>query len=337
MEPKASSKSTALPYTQIPPMCHSVSPFPRPWVTSYHQCPFHYFSCSSPYNYYSQNWVHLPCIHAHVSTPTSLRCPNCSKTVRSPCGASPTTNCSTGFEHSKGIAEPKELLNWEKQYTQLPAENVSNGSSALTNAGCRPSAEQEISCKAALSSGKCPPVQSPWCFPPMHPVAYCPAFHAPFCSYPQLMPYPWPHGYWHPPCLLSPMRHTSPQPLYPMIGPVPFPSKPGLCTTESGFAGPELNGQETMDGVASLHIDTASENWQGNGKLECQDFRDRGLEYPDELEDGDDEPIFVLTDECLEFFAKSEARRQEKKRQQQKEAKNLRRAARFASKKQDNE
>ncbi|CAM6019624.1 unnamed protein product [Sphagnum balticum] len=60
---------------------------------------------------------------------------------------------------------------------------------------------------------------------------------------------------------------------------------------------------------------------------------EEGVEEYVEEEDNDEDPQFVLADEWLEFFAKSEARRKEKKRQQKKEAKAARKAARLVNSK----
>ncbi|KAI5084418.1 hypothetical protein GOP47_0000587 [Adiantum capillus-veneris] len=52
----------------------------------------------------------------------------------------------------------------------------------------------------------------------------------------------------------------------------------------------------------------------------------------DEMEEDEEEDYqFVMTDEWMEFFAKSEARRQEKKRQQKKAARDLRKATKARS------
>lgn len=55
----------------------------------------------------------------------------------------------------------------------------------------------------------------------------------------------------------------------------------------------------------------------------------------EEEEEGEEGYEFVLTDEWMEFFAKSEARRQEKKRQQKKSARDALRAAKALSQAQE--
>ncbi|CAO2824463.1 unnamed protein product [Amaranthus hypochondriacus] len=54
---------------------------------------------------------------------------------------------------------------------------------------------------------------------------------------------------------------------------------------------------------------------------DTQNFIDDGLEEYEELEDED--PIYVMTDEWREFFAKSEAKRREAKKQAKKQGKSL--------------
>ncbi|KAH9298836.1 hypothetical protein KI387_030518 [Taxus chinensis] len=110
----------------------------------------------------------------------------------------------------------------------------------------------------------------------------------------------------------------------------------------SSYGGPDLKGGELETFSRNVvgeppfsHTGAECENWHENGEFE--DSQIGAMEDSYEIQDEDDEPMFVLTDEWMEFFAKSEAARQQKKKQQQKEAKKLRKAERLASKKHDNE
>lgn len=127
--------------------------------------------------------------------------------------------------------------------------------------------------------------------------------------------------------------------MYPIAGPVaPFSSMHLVDPSKFSYVEPELNrvGSSPTNLVVtptSSVIGTTAENWHGNG--DSEDLQDRAMEDAYEREDEEDEPIFVLTDEWMDFFAKSEARRQEKKKQRQKEAKKIRKAERSAQKKQN--
>lgn len=127
--------------------------------------------------------------------------------------------------------------------------------------------------------------------------------------------------------------------MYPIAGPVaPFSSMHLVDPSKFNYVEPELNrvGSSPTNLVVtptSSAIGTTAENWHGNG--DSEDLQDRAMEDEYEREDEEDEPIFVLTDEWMDFFAKSEARRQEKKKQLQKEAKKIRKAERSAKKKQN--
>ncbi|XP_010696235.2 uncharacterized protein LOC104908782 [Beta vulgaris subsp. vulgaris] len=68
------------------------------------------------------------------------------------------------------------------------------------------------------------------------------------------------------------------------------------------------NPNHVFSGFQPPHTSHNSQNFQGNGIDESEDVED-------------EEPIFVMTDEWSEFFAKSEARRREAKKLAKKQGK----------------
>lgn len=262
-------------------------------------------------------------MHSHAPIQTPPRCPNCHKTYGPP--FIPNRLASSGQNKefdSVNLAIPQTTPEDLKSTEQLSFRNLSDRSSTPPNSSCEEPAKQDIDNNATPLTGQGPHVQSPRVHPPVRPAMHSPAFPSPICTYHPFLPCRL-HGYWHPPLHMCPM--AGPVPPFSSMHPV-YPSKFSYVEPELNRVGaPPTNLAGTPTPTV---IGTAAENWHGNG--DSEDLQDRAIEDAYEREDEEDEPIFVLTDEWMEFFAKSEARRQEKKKKRQKELKKIRRAERSA-------
>jgi len=314
MESNIFCETNAAPIPQVQSTSHSVCLYRPP----FYQNPFH----SRPPHY----WFCPPSTHSHAPIQTPPRCPNCLKTYGPPSITSSLASSGQTKEIAfANSAIPQTIPEDLKSTEQLSFRNLSNGSSTPSNSSCESPAKQEIDNNANPLTGQWPHVQYPFVHPQMRPTTHSSAFRPPICPYHHFLPCRV-HGCWHPPPLM-----------YPMAGPVaPFSSMHIVHPSNSSYVEPELNrvgsSPRNLGGTPTASvIGTTAENWHGNG--DSEDLQDRAVEDAYEQEDEEDEPIFVLTDEWMDFFAKSEARRQEKKKQRQKEAKKIRRAEKSAQKK----
>lgn len=306
----------------------NASPIPQvqstPHSTCLHRPPFFQYPFYSPPHY----WFCPPSLHSHVPIQTPPRCPNCLKTYGPP---SVTGNLASSGQNkgttSVNLPIPQSNPEDLKSPEQFSFRSLWNGYSIPPNSSCESPAKQEIDNNTTPPRGQWPHVHTPCVHRPMRPAMHSSAFLPPICPYHHFL-HCRVHGCWHPPSLM-----------YPIAGPVaPFSSMHLVDPSKFSYVEPELNrvGSSPTNLVVtptSSVIGTTAENWHGNG--DSEDLQDRAMEDAYEREDEEDEPIFVLTDEWMDFFAKSEARRQEKKKHRQKEAKKIRKAERSAKKKQN--
>ncbi|XP_010274068.1 PREDICTED: SKI family transcriptional corepressor 2-like [Nelumbo nucifera] len=147
-----------------------------------------------------------------------------------------------------------------------------------------------------------------------HPFLFCPHHHChhhhhhhhhhPFCR-------PKPHcGFhvlpFHPFCHIH-LRpcFSSPPPFFPLPLPLPLPPTLSRLVSEKPEPGYSLSIVDNQKVVGS-----ESKEAYDSGALGQEDLMEK-LEEEEEEE----EPVFVMTDEWMEFFAKSEAKRRQEKKQ----------------------
>lgn len=90
-----------------------------------------------------------------------------------------------------------------------------------------------------------------------------------------------------------------------------------------------------MGEASEFPLGRERQHWETEeGQVENLEYRGEGVEgfeeepLEEEEEEDEDEGELVLTDEWMEFFARSDAKRQERKKQQRREEKMARREAR---------